>query len=71
MNTFWAKLAEETPCDKIYVGIIWVYTIFSKGKKKELVLKNIRMVNFVVGCFEVYQYDNNYTTTIEKLVETI
>ena len=64
-----AKLAEETPWNKLYVDIIGPYKIRRKGKEP-LILKSVTMVNPVTGWCEVTQYSDKKAMTIANLVET-
>ena len=63
-----AKLAEETPWNKLCVDIIVPYKIYRKGKDT-LILKAVTMIDHVTGWFEVTQYSNKKATMTENLVE--
>ena len=65
-----AKLYEEIPWNKIYVVLIVPYLIRIKGKKENLHLKAITMINPVTGWFEIAQYDDSKAISITNLVET-
>ena len=66
-----AKLAEEIPWNKLYVDIILTYIKQRKGKKENLHLKAVTMIDRVTRCFEVVQYYYKRAITIVNLVETI
>ena len=53
-----AKLPEEIPCNKIYVYLIGPYVTMRKGKKENLHLKSVTMIDPVTGWFEVLRYDD-------------
>ena len=65
-----AKLAEEIPWNKICVDIIGTYDIRRKGKKENLHLKAVTVLDTLTGCFEVVRYDDQRAITIVNLVET-
>ena len=52
-----AKLGEETPWNKICVDIIVPYFIRRKGKKENLHLKYVTIIDLVTGWFEMAQYE--------------
>ena len=52
------KLAEEILWNKICVDLIGPYVIRRKGKKENLHLKSITMIDTVTGWFEVLRYDD-------------
>ena len=64
-----AKLAEETPWNKLCVDLIGPYKIRIKGKDP-LILKVVTMIDPVTMWFEVKQYSDKKAMTIENLVET-
>ena len=66
-----AKLSEEIPWNKICVDLIGPYVIRRKGKKENLHLEALIIINTVTGWFEVVQYDNKIAITIKNLVETM
>ena len=49
-----AKMAEETPWNKLCVDLIGPYKIRRKGKEP-LILKSVTIVEPVIGWFEVTQ----------------
>ena len=51
-----AKLAEEVPWNKLCVDIIGPCVVRRKGKKENLQLKAVTMINNVSGWFEIAQY---------------
>ena len=65
-----AKMAEETPCNKLCVDIIGPYKIRRKGKEP-LILKSVTMIDPGTGWFEMTQYRNKKAMTIAYLVETM
>ena len=65
-----AKLAEETPPNKLCVDLIGPYKIRIKGKDP-LILKYVTMIDPVTRWFEVTQYSNKKEMTIANLVETV
>ena len=64
-----AKLAEETPRNKLCVDIIGPYKILRKGKD-HIILKAVTMIDPITGWFELTQYSNKKYMTIANLVET-
>ena len=57
---FPSKLAEEIPWNKLCVDvdIIGPYGIRIKGKKEDLHLKDVTIIDPVIGWFEIAQYDD-------------
>ena len=53
-----AKLSEEIPRNKVFVDIIGPFLVRRKGKKENLHLKSVTMINSVTGWFEIAQYDD-------------
>ena len=66
-----SKLAEEIPWNKLCVYIIGPYVKRRKGKKENLHLKYVTMINPVTGWFEIVQYDDKIAITIANLVKTM
>ena len=64
-----AKIAGETPWNKLCVDLIGPYKIRRKGKEA-LILKFVTMIEPVTRWFEVTQYSNKKAMTITNLVET-
>ena len=64
-----AKLAEETPWNKLCVDLIIPHRI-SRKEKMPLILKAVTMINPVTGHFEVTQQSNKKAMTVANLVET-
>ena len=60
---------DETPWNKLFVGLIGPYKICRKGKDY-LILKDVTMIIPVTEWFEVTQYNDNKSMTIANLVET-
>ena len=65
-----ANLTEETLWDKLCVGLIWPYTILREVNKENLHLKDVTMIDSVIGWFEILQYENKRAISISNLVET-
>ena len=65
-----AKLAEKIPWNKICVYLIGTYSIRRKGKKENLHLKSVTIIDPITGWFEVIQYNDKRAITIADLVET-
>ena len=65
-----AKLAEETPWNKLCVDLISLYKIIRKGKET-LILKSVTIIDPVTGWFEVTQYNDKKVTTIANLVKNM
>ena len=65
-----AKLAEEIPWNKIFVDVIETYIIRHKGRKENLHLKAVTMIDPVTGWFEVVRCDDKRAITMANLVET-
>ena len=65
-----AKLSEEIPCNKLCVDIIGPSAIRRQGKKENLHLKAVAVIDPVTGWFEIVQYDDKRAITIANLVET-
>ena len=55
------KLAEEIPCNKLFIDIIDPYTILKKEKKKDPNLKVIIMIYPVMGWFKIMEYNLPHT----------
>ena len=53
-----AKLAEEILWNKICVDLIGRYVIRRRGKKENLYLKYVTMIDNVTGWFEIAQYED-------------
>ena len=66
-----AKLAEEILWNILCVYLIGTYIIRAKGKKENLHLKNVTMIDPVTEWFEVVRYDDKIVITISNLVETM
>ena len=66
---FSAKLADDTPWNKLCVDIIGPCKIRIKGKD-DLILKSVTMIRPVTGWFEMTQYSNKKAMAIDKLVTT-
>ena len=64
------KLAKEIPQNKLCVGLIGPYVIQHKGKKENLHLKDVAIINTITGWFEVVRYDDKRLITIANLVKT-
>ena len=47
------KVAEEIPQNKICVYIIGPYVIHRKGKKENINLKSVTMIDTITGWFEI------------------
>ena len=62
-----AKLAEETPWNKVCVDIMSTYKIHRKGKYT-LILKDVTMIEPITRGFEVTQYHRNKAMTVANLV---
>ena len=56
--------------EKLCVDLIGPYGIRLKGKKDNLRLKSVTIINPVTGWFEIVQYDDKIAITIVNLVET-
>ena len=52
------KLSEEITWKKIFVDIIGTYIIRRKGKKEDLHLKAVTIIDPVIGRFEIAQYND-------------
>ena len=65
-----AKEDEEIPCNKICLYLKGPYFIRRKGKKENLDLKVVTMIDPVTGWFEIAQYDDKNAISIANLVET-
>ena len=65
-----AKLSEEIPWNKLCVDLIVPYILLQKGKRENLNIKSVTMIDPVTGWFEVVQYDDKRGITIANLVET-
>ena len=63
-----AKLAEETPWNKICVDIIGPYKICRKGRYN-LIKKYVTMIDPVTGWFEITPYNDKNEMPIVNLVE--
>ena len=66
-----SRLAEEIPWNKICVDLIGSHVIRHKGKKENLHLKSVTVINPITRWFEVVQYDDKRAITIADLVETM
>ena len=66
-----SKLAESIPWNKLSVGLIGPYVVRKKGKKENLHLKSVTMINPVTGWFEIAQYEDKIEISIANLVETM
>ena len=64
-----AKVDEEIPWNKLCVDLICPYIIHRKGKKENLNLKAVTMINPVTGWFEIMQFNDTCAITIANLVE--
>ena len=64
-----AKLAKETPWNKLCVDLIGPYKICRK-QKEPLISKSVTMIDPVTRWFEVTQYSDKKSMTIANLVET-
>ena len=64
-------LAEEIPCNKLYVDLIVTYILRHKVKKENLHIKAVTMINPVTVWFEVVRYDDKIAINIANLAETI
>ena len=64
-----AKLAQETPWNKLFLYLILRYKICRKGKYF-LILKFVNIIDPVIGWFEVTEYNDKKMMTIANLVET-
>ena len=64
-----AKLAEDIPWNKICVGLVGPYVIQINGKKGNLWLKAVTVVDPVTGWFEISQYEYKRAISIANLVE--
>ena len=65
-----AREAEEIPRNKLYVDLIGAYFIDRKGKKEDLYLKAVTVIDPVTGWFEITQYNDKRSISIVNLVET-
>ena len=68
-NKVWLpdKLSDEIPWNKLYVDIIGPYKMNSK-RKKNLILKYVKIVEPITGWFEITQYKNKKKMIITNLV---
>ena len=68
-NKVWLpdKLSDEIPWNKLYVDIIGPYKMNSK-RKKNLILKYVKIVDPITGWFEITQYKNKKKMIITNLV---
>ena len=66
-----SKLAEEIPWNKLCVDLIGPDVIRRKGKKDNLHIKSVTMINHVTGLFEVVWCDDKRAITIANLVESM
>ena len=66
-----AKPAEGIPRNKIFVYIIGHYIICSKGNNKYLTLKYFTMIDPIMGCLKITEYDDKHVITMLDLVETM
>ena len=64
-----AKVAEETPWNKLCVDLKGPYKIGRKGKEP-LILKAVTMIDHFTRWFEVTQYSDKKVMAIANLVET-
>ena len=62
------KKAESTPWDLMCVDLIGPYKIRRKGKN-DLVLKVVTIIDPATGWFEIHQYDDKRSITVENIVE--
>ena len=53
----------------LYVDLIGPSVIRRKGKKENLHLKAVMMINTVTGWFEIVRYDDKRAITIANLVK--
>ena len=67
---FPAKLSEEILWNKLCVYLIGTHVIRQKGKKENLYIKAVAMINPVTWWFEIAQYEDKRAISIAKLVET-
>ena len=65
-----AKFAEEITRNKLCVYLIGPYVIRIKGKKENLNLKAVTIIDTVTGWFESVQYDDKRAINTMNLVET-
>ena len=65
-----AKMADETPRNKLCVDLIGPYKIRRKGKDP-LILKSFTMIDIITGWFEVTKYLNKKAMRIANLVGTM
>ena len=65
-----AKLAKKIPWNKLCVYIIGPYVIVRKGKRKNLHLNAVTMIDPVTGWFEIAQYEDKIAISTANLVET-
>ena len=65
-----AKMAEETPWNKLCEDLIGPYKIRRKGKEP-LILKAVMIIDPVTGWFEMTQYCNKKAMTIANLAENM
>ena len=63
-----AKLDEEIIRNKLCVDHIGPYTIHSKVKNKDSILKSVMIINNITGWFYITQYEDNHAITITNLV---
>ena len=65
-----AKLAEEIPWNKLCVDLIGTYVIRRKGRKENLHIISVMMIDPVTGWFEIAQYQDKRVISIANLVDT-
>ena len=65
-----AKVAEEIPWNKICIYLIGTYVILCKGKKENLQIKPVKIIDPVTRLFDVVLYDDKGAITTDNLVET-
>ena len=53
-----AKLSEEIQWNKICVDLIGIYVIRRNGKKENLHLKPVTMIDPIIGWFKIAQHDD-------------
>ena len=64
MDDYHLREAEATPWDKMCIDLIGPYTILRKGKQ-DLICKCVTMIDPATGWFEIQQYDDKKSITVD------